>query len=84
MVIFFAFLYLQQDTLHVEIIKSMNKIYGFEGEVRSQLSETFIKLSAKVVCCQPLAHVINVKVFTVHGGLLSVDGVKLSNIRSID
>ncbi|KAE8718491.1 Serine/threonine-protein phosphatase 5 [Hibiscus syriacus] len=36
--------------------KSMNKIYGFEGE----------------------------KVFVIHGGLFSVDGVKLSDIRAID
>ncbi|KAK4398174.1 Serine/threonine-protein phosphatase 5 [Sesamum angolense] len=64
--------------------KSMNKIYGFEGEVRSKLSETFVELFAEVFCCLPLAHVINEKVFVVHGGLFSVDGVKLSDIRSID
>ncbi|XP_059663313.1 serine/threonine-protein phosphatase 5-like isoform X1 [Cornus florida] len=64
--------------------KSMNKIYGFEGEVRSKLSETFVELFAEVFCCLPLAHVINQKVFVVHGGLFSVDGVKLSDIREID
>ncbi|XP_009603850.1 serine/threonine-protein phosphatase 5 isoform X1 [Nicotiana tomentosiformis] len=64
--------------------KSMNKIYGFEGEVRSKLSETFVELFAEVFCCLPLAHVINGKVFVVHGGLFSVDGVKLSDIRTID
>lgn len=62
----------------------MNKIYGFEGEVRSKLSETFVELFAEVFCCLPLAHVINEKVFVVHGGLFSVDGVKLSDIRAID
>lgn len=62
----------------------MNKIYGFEGEVRSKLSETFVELFAEVFCCLPLAHVINDKVFVVHGGLFSVDGVKLSDIRAID
>lgn len=62
----------------------MNKIYGFEGEVRSKLSETFVELFAEVFCCLPLAHVINNKVFVVHGGLFSVDGVKLSDIRAID
>ncbi|KAF2302192.1 hypothetical protein GH714_033696 [Hevea brasiliensis] len=50
--------------------KSMNKIYGFEGEVRSKLSETFVELFAEVFCCLPLAHVINDKVFVVHGGLM--------------
>ncbi|KAL0399671.1 UNVERIFIED_CONTAM: Serine/threonine-protein phosphatase 5 [Sesamum radiatum] len=64
--------------------KSMNKIYGFEGEVRSKLSETFVELFAEVFCCLPLAHLINEKVFVVHGGLFSVDGVKLSDIRAID
>jgi serine/threonine-protein phosphatase 5 len=62
----------------------MNKIYGFEGEVRSKLNETFVELFAEVFCCLPLAHVINEKVFIVHGGLFSVDGVKLSEIRSIN
>lgn len=62
----------------------MNKIYGFEGEVRSKLSDTFVELFAEVFCCLPLAHVINKKVFVVHGGLFSVDGVKLSDIRAID
>ncbi|XVF14531.1 hypothetical protein REPUB_Repub09cG0069300 [Reevesia pubescens] len=64
--------------------KSMNKIYGFEGEVRSKLNETFVELFAEVFCYLPLAHVINQKVFVVHGGLFSVDGVKLSDIRAID
>ncbi|XP_024003941.1 serine/threonine-protein phosphatase 5 isoform X2 [Eutrema salsugineum] len=64
--------------------KSMNKIYGFEGEVRSKLSEKFVDLFAEVFCYLPLAHVINGKVFVVHGGLFSVDGVKLSDIKAID
>ncbi|KAL1555705.1 Serine/threonine-protein phosphatase 5 [Salvia divinorum] len=64
--------------------KSMNKIYGFEGEVRSKLNDTFVELFAEVFCWLPLAHVINNKVFIVHGGLFSVDGVKLSDIRAID
>ncbi|GAB2274683.1 Serine/threonine-protein phosphatase 5 [Dionaea muscipula] len=64
--------------------KSMNKIYGFEGEVRSKLNETFVELFAEVFCCLPLAHVLNEKIFVVHGGLFSVDGVRLSDIRAID
>uniref|UniRef100_A0A0A9DA26 protein-serine/threonine phosphatase n=1 Tax=Arundo donax TaxID=35708 RepID=A0A0A9DA26_ARUDO len=64
--------------------KSMNKIYGFEGEVKSKLSDAFVELFAEVFCCLPLAHVIKNKVFVVHGGLFSVDGVKLSDIRAID
>jgi hypothetical protein len=64
--------------------KSMNKIFGFEGEVRSKLNDKFVKMFAEVFNCLPLAHVINKKVFVVHGGLFSVDGVKLSQIRSIN
>lgn len=64
--------------------KNMNKIYGFEGEVKSKLSDTFVELFAEVFCCLPLAHLINNKIFVVHGGLFSVDGVKLSDIRAID
>ncbi|KAK7305036.1 hypothetical protein VNO77_42935 [Canavalia gladiata] len=64
--------------------KSMNKIYGFEGEVRSKLNDTFVELFAEVFCSLPLAHVINEKIFVVHGGLFSVDGVKLSDLRSIN
>ncbi|CAN1758896.1 Serine/threonine-protein phosphatase 5, partial [Linum perenne] len=64
--------------------KSMNKIYGFEGEVRSKLNDKFVELFAEVFCCLPLAHVINGKVFVTHGGLFSVDGVKLSDIKAID
>ncbi|XP_019189864.1 PREDICTED: uncharacterized protein LOC109184323 [Ipomoea nil] len=62
----------------------MNQIYGFEGEVRSKLSDTFVEFFALVFCFLPLAHVINGKIFVVHGGLFSIDGVKLSDIRAID
>ncbi|KAB1209746.1 Serine/threonine-protein phosphatase 5 [Morella rubra] len=84
----FAFKCMSPSAIHLargnHESKSMNKIYGFEGEVRSKLSETFVDLFAEVFCCLPLAHVINGKVFVVHGGLFSVDGVKLSDIRAID
>ncbi|OVA03268.1 Tetratricopeptide TPR-1 [Macleaya cordata] len=84
----FAFKCLAPSAIHLargnHESKNMNKIYGFEGEVKSKLSEAFVELFAEVFCCLPLAHVINGKVFVVHGGLFSVDGVKLSDIRAID
>lgn len=64
--------------------RSMNKIYGFEGEVKSKYSESMVELFAEVFCCLPLAHVLNDKIFVVHGGLFSVDGVKLDDIKAID
>lgn len=84
----FAFKCMSPNAMHLargnHESKSMNKIYGFEGEVRSKLNETFVELFAEVFCCLPLAHVINEMIFVVHGGLFSVDGVKLSEIRAID
>ncbi|XP_022944343.1 serine/threonine-protein phosphatase 5-like [Cucurbita moschata] len=64
--------------------KSMNKMYGFEGEVKTKLNETFVELFSEVFCCLPLAYVLNKKVFVVHGGLFSDDGVQLSDIRAIN
>lgn len=64
--------------------RSMNKIYGFEGEVKSKYNESMVELFAEVFCCLPLAHVLNDKIFVVHGGLFSVDGIKLDDIRAID
>ncbi|XP_023736451.1 serine/threonine-protein phosphatase 5 isoform X1 [Lactuca sativa] len=84
----FAFKCMSPSAIHLargnHESKSMNKIYGFEGEVRSKLSDKFVELFAEVFCYLPLAHVINHKIFVVHGGLFSTDGVKLSDIRAID
>ncbi|KAI3787345.1 hypothetical protein L1987_41751 [Smallanthus sonchifolius] len=84
----FAFKCMSPSAIHLSRgnheSKSMNKIYGFEGEVRSKLSDKFVELFAEVFCYLPLAHVINEKIFIVHGGLFSTDGVKLSDIRAID
>lgn len=64
--------------------RSMNKIYGFDGEVKSKFNETMVELFADVFCCLPLAHVLNGRVFVVHGGLFSRDGVTLSEVAAID
>ncbi|KAK9065847.1 hypothetical protein SSX86_015248 [Deinandra increscens subsp. villosa] len=84
----FAFKCMSPSAIHLSRgnheSKSMNKIYGFEGEVRSKLSDKFVELFAEVFCYLPLSHVINEKIFVVHGGLFSTDGVKLSDIRAID
>ena len=64
--------------------RSMNKIYGFDGEVKSKCGEKMIELFADLFCCLPLAHVINSRIFIVHGGLFSKDGVTLDDIRAIN
>ncbi|CAI5978303.1 unnamed protein product [Closterium sp. NIES-65] len=63
---------------------SMNRIYGFDGEVKAKCGEPMVELFADVFCCLPLAHVISSRVFVVHGGLFSKDGVSLDDVRGIN
>lgn len=64
--------------------KNLNKMYGFEGEVRNKYDDQIYELFSMLFCSLPLCHVINKKVFVVHGGLFSKDGVSLDDIREID
>ncbi|ORX63207.1 protein phosphatase 5 [Hesseltinella vesiculosa] len=63
---------------------NMNKVYGFEGEVKAKYSEVMFKLFSDTFNALPLAHVIENKILVVHGGLFSRDGVTLDDIRKID
>ena len=62
----------------------MNKMYGFEGEVKHKYSAQMFTLFTEVFHCLPLGHLIGGKVFVVHGGLFSRDDVTLDEIRKID
>lgn len=62
----------------------MNRMYGFEGEVRSKYTDYMAQLFTEVFCCVPLAHLINGKIFVTHGGLFAEDGVTLRDIRETD
>jgi serine/threonine-protein phosphatase 5 len=64
--------------------KSMNKLYGFEGEVKEKYDQTTYDLFADIFCYLPLVYVINNKIMICHGGLFSKDGVKLSDLKKID
>jgi serine/threonine-protein phosphatase 5 len=64
--------------------RSMNKMYGFEGEVKAKYSEAVFEMFSEVFCLLPLAHVLNKKVLVVHGGLFSDDNVTLDDIKKID
>lgn len=64
--------------------RNMNKLYGFEGEVTKKYDENLYTLFCEAFCLLPLCHVINSKVFVVHGGLFSKDGVTLDEIRKLD
>ncbi|CAJ0578835.1 unnamed protein product, partial [Mesorhabditis spiculigera] len=63
---------------------TMNKMYGFEGEVKYKLSEDVASIFSRVFCHLPLCHLINEKVFVCHGGLFNQDGVTLDDIRNTD
>ncbi|KAG1053454.1 hypothetical protein G6F43_004473 [Rhizopus delemar] len=63
---------------------NMNKVYGFEGEVKAKFSDMMFKLFSETFNALPLAHVIENKIFVTHGGLFSRDDVTLDEIRKID
>ena len=63
--------------------KSMNKIYGFEGEVKHKYDDTVMDVFSEVFRALPLAACINKKVMVAHGGLFTQDGVTLDDIRGI-
>jgi serine/threonine-protein phosphatase 5 len=74
--------------------QNMNKIYGFEGEVKAKYSrEIVFRLFTELFRSLPLAYVLDGTVdgtpdgrraFVVHGGLFSRDGVTLKEIQAID
>jgi len=64
--------------------RSMNKLYGFEGEVTKKYDEDLYQLFCEAFCLLPLCHVINKQVFVVHGGLFSSDNVSLDQIRQVN
>ena len=63
--------------------KNMNKIYGFEGEVKAKYDEKIFELFLELFCHLPLAAVIENKVFVTHGGLPTDEGVTLEDVRKI-
>ena len=62
----------------------MNKVYGFDGEVRAKFSPLLADLFRETFCALPLAHVLGGRVLVVHGGLFSRDGVTLADLRGVD
>jgi len=64
--------------------KNLNKLYGFEGEVKHKYDIKVYELFNEMFCNMPLSHCINKKVFVTHGGLFAKDGVKLDDIRKVN
>ena len=63
--------------------RNMNKLYGFEGEVKAKYCDRTMSLFSYSFDRLSLCHVLNKKVFVVHGGLFSEDGVRLEDIAKI-
>ena len=65
---------------------SMNKIYGFDGEVRAKYpgGSTLLDCFREAFNWLPLGYVLGEKVLVVHGGLFSEDGVTLDDLRKVD
>ena len=51
--------------------ENMNKMYGFEGEVKSKYSANMVDLFTEVYNWLPLCHCINERILVMHGGLFS-------------
>lgn len=64
--------------------KQLNKMYGFEGEVKHKYDIKVYDIFSQLFCFLPIGHVINKKVLCVHGGLFSKDGVTLADLRKYD
>jgi len=64
--------------------RAMNKIYGFEGEVKQKYDSLAFDLFTELFDVLPLAHVVGQKIFVVHGGLFGEDGVTLEILQKIN
>ena len=51
--------------------ENMNKMYGFEGEVKAKYSALMVDLFTEVYNWLPLCHLLDNKVLVMHGGLFA-------------
>uniref|UniRef100_A0A7S3PRS1 Serine/threonine-protein phosphatase n=1 Tax=Aplanochytrium stocchinoi TaxID=215587 RepID=A0A7S3PRS1_9STRA len=63
--------------------RNMNRIYGFDGEVKHKYDDMIMQMFTEVFRVLPLAATLNNKVIIMHGGLFQEDGVKISDIKKI-
>ena len=64
--------------------QSLNKMYGFFGEVTAKYDKKTYDLFSQLFCQLPLCVVINSKVMVTHGGLFSEDNITLEKIQAVD
>jgi len=63
--------------------KQMNKMYGFEGEVKHKYDGNVMTLFTEVFNWLPLYHTLNNNIFVVHGGLFQQDSVTLNELKNV-
>uniref|UniRef100_A0A7S2YG96 protein-serine/threonine phosphatase n=1 Tax=Entomoneis paludosa TaxID=265537 RepID=A0A7S2YG96_9STRA len=63
--------------------KNMNKIYGFEGEVKAKYDDPIFQLFLEVFEWLPLAAVVEHAVFITHGGLPSDEPDSITTLEQI-
>lgn len=60
---------------------NMNRVYGFEGEVKKKYDDFVFSFFSEVFNALPTGHIINGKVFVTHGGLYSKDNVTIEDLQ---
>jgi len=63
--------------------RSMNELYGFEGEVRAKVGPNSFRHFTSIFQALPICYLINDRVMVMHGGLPMKDGVVLDDIRKL-
>ena len=64
--------------------RHLNRVYGFEGEVKSKYGEKMFEVFQEVFNLLPLAIVLDKKILVLHGGLSKKENVTLEEIAKID
>mmetsp|Transcript_4862 Transcript_4862/g.18216 ORF Transcript_4862/g.18216 Transcript_4862/m.18216 type:complete len:738 (-) Transcript_4862:115-2328(-) len=65
--------------------RSMNEIFGFEGEVKHKYSEEIFEIFVELFNWLPLGIVLNQRIFIVHGGVgFERSEVNIDELRQID
>jgi serine/threonine-protein phosphatase 5 len=63
---------------------NMNKMYGFDGEVKSKFNDILSDYFNDIFNHLPLGHIINNKILVVHGGLPEKDDVTIADIQAVN
>jgi serine/threonine-protein phosphatase 5 len=64
--------------------KDMNSMYGFSGEIRDKYGKEMMCLFDEIFCYLPLGCILNKKIFIIHGGLFSRDGITIDDINNVN